>query len=230
MMTYDVQIGNGILRGIPYAELISLPIEPTTFIRRGSSDWILAQECTELTHILIANESSRVDLSQHDYNFQVADINSHNDNEDTLYEESNDYDTNTNCFEDDCVVENDNYQSSQPRFSPPIDSGVRYNTQEQIEERPFIPSAEYLRCKKKRNTALIGVLSLGLAGLKLIGVGNAWRNNIFAGTSFMQVSGFAFVLKCLSFCLWTALCAIPYFIYSLICLIYYQIRLAALKK
>lgn len=51
-MTYDVQIGNTIRRGLSYAELITYPIEPDTFMRRGNAAWIQAKDCVELTHIL----------------------------------------------------------------------------------------------------------------------------------------------------------------------------------
>lgn len=38
--------------------------------------------------------------------------------------------------------------------------------------------------QQKRKAALIGVLTLGLAGVSLIDVGETWRSNIFAGTFF----------------------------------------------
>lgn len=89
---------------------------------------------------------------------------------------------------------------------------------------------EYFKCKQKRKAAIIGVCTLGIAGLSLMGIGNTWRSNIFAGTSFMSNAGLAFVLKCLSFCFLTALIAIPYFIYSVFALIYYSIRISNLRR
>lgn len=93
-----------------------------------------------------------------------------------------------------------------------------------------LPSAEYFRCRQKRKAALIGVCTLGLAGLSLMGVGNTWRSNIFAGTSISSNAGMGFVFKCLSFCLLTAMTAIPYFIYSVFALIYYSLRMNSLRK
>ena len=94
----------------------------------------------------------------------------------------------------------------------------------------LVPSAEYFRCRQKRKAALIGVCTFGLAGLSLMGVGNTWRSNIFAGTSFSANAGMGFVFKCLSFCLLTAMTAIPYFIYSVFALIYYSLRMNSLRK
>lgn len=79
--------------------------------------------------------------------------------------------------------------------------------------------------KQKRKAALIGVLSLGFAGLALFGMGNIWRNNIFEGMSFAQgeMKGF---FKLLSFFLCSVLVAIPFFIISFFKLIYYSILLS----
>ncbi len=79
--------------------------------------------------------------------------------------------------------------------------------------------------KHKRKAALIGVLTLGLAGLTLVGMGNIWRNNIFEGTSFArgEMNGF---FKILSFLICSVLLAVPFFIISLFKLIYYTIILA----
>ncbi len=82
--------------------------------------------------------------------------------------------------------------------------------------------------KQKRKAALIGVLTLGLAGLTVIGVGNAWRNNIFEGVSFNQ-GPLKFVLKIISFMFVSAIVAIPFFIISLVRLIYYQIKISSLN-
>lgn len=79
--------------------------------------------------------------------------------------------------------------------------------------------------QQKRKAALIGVLTLGLAGLSLVGVGETWRNNIFAETSFDQ-GPMGFVFKILSFCILSVLLAVPFFIISLFKLIYYSIVLA----
>lgn len=79
--------------------------------------------------------------------------------------------------------------------------------------------------KQKRKAALIGVLSLGFAGLALFGMGNIWRNNLFEGMSFAQgeMKGF---FKILSFFMCSVLVAIPFFIISFFKLIYYSILLA----
>lgn len=80
--------------------------------------------------------------------------------------------------------------------------------------------------KQKRKAALIGVLTLGLAGLAVMGVGEAWNSNIFAGTSLDQ-GGVGFVLKIISFLIVSVMLAIPFFIISLVRLIYYQIKLSS---
>ena len=79
--------------------------------------------------------------------------------------------------------------------------------------------------RQKRKAALIGVLTLGLAGLSLIGVGETWRSNIFAGTSFDQ-GGMGLVMKIISFLLLSVILAIPFFIISVIQLIYYSMKLS----
>ncbi len=78
--------------------------------------------------------------------------------------------------------------------------------------------------RQKRNAALLGVLTLGLAGLSLMGIGNIWKSNIFSGTS-LDSGGVGFVLKGLSFMFVSALIAVPFFIISFIQLIYYSIKL-----
>lgn len=79
--------------------------------------------------------------------------------------------------------------------------------------------------KQKRKAALIGVLSLGLAGLALFGMGNIWRNNIYEGMSFAQgeMKGF---FKIMSFFITSVIVAVPFFIISFFKLIYYTILLA----
>ena len=79
--------------------------------------------------------------------------------------------------------------------------------------------------KQKRKAALIGVLTLGLAGLTLFGMGWIWRNNLFEGVSFAQgpLKGF---FKILSFCIFSVIVAVPFFIISFFKLIYYSIVLS----
>ncbi len=194
-MNYDVQMGNIIHRGISYAELVSYPIEVNTLVRRGNGDWMRANDCVELTHVLTLRPDSATITSS------VIPNNSLNNSQDEYaeYEESE-----TAVFE---IEEND------PE-----------------EERILTPTAEYFMCKQKRKAAIIGVCTLGLAGLSLMGMGNTWRNNIFAGTSFSANAGIGFVLKCMSFCLLMVLIAIPYFIYSVFAVVYYSIRLNNLKR
>lgn len=79
--------------------------------------------------------------------------------------------------------------------------------------------------QQKRKAALIGVLTLGLAGLSLVGVGETWRSNIFAETSFGE-GPLGFVFKIISFCFLSVLMAVPCFIISFFKLIYYSIKLA----
>ena len=79
--------------------------------------------------------------------------------------------------------------------------------------------------RQKRKAALIGILTLGLAGLSLMGIGEIWRSNIFAGTSLDQ-GGIGFILKIISFLFLSALLAVPFFIISIIQFIYYSIKLS----
>lgn len=79
--------------------------------------------------------------------------------------------------------------------------------------------------QEKRKAALIGVFTLGLAGLSLVGVGETWKGNIFAETSFGK-GPLGFVFKIISFCFLSVLIAVPYFIISFFKLIYYSIKLA----
>lgn len=243
-MTYDVQLGNEIRRGLTYAALVVLPIEPTTFVRRNNSDWILAKDCVELTHLLANIQVQHINNSQSLISDQYLENSSYqnNDGEENYEEDCEgkiDNDENVHYYEgniedneyyEDDLDEN-NFEDFQPRQSnTPDNFGNRASYRENVEDRIFIPSAEYFKSKQKRKAAIIGVCTLGLAGLALIGVGNTWRSNIFQGTSFMSNAGIGFVLKCLSFCLLTALIAIPYFIYSVFALIYYSIRLNKLKR
>lgn len=235
MITYDVLLGNCVRRGLSYAELISLPIEPTTFIRRGNSDWFMAQNCVELSHIICNNHTVQTSSNQ--------SLNSGNLYQESMVEDTMDYENenfeDNDDYDEDVYDEEDEYDdeilysdSEPPISSYSADHSFRYNSpsREPVEERIFIPSAEYFKCKQKRKAAIIGVCTLGLAGLSLVGVGNTWRSNIFRGTSFMSNEGIGFVLKGLSFCFLTALIAIPYFIYSVFALIYYSIRISKLKN
>lgn len=219
-MNYDVQIGNIIRRGISYAELIVLPIEPNTFVRRGNGDWLQAKDCIELTHILnkLPTTSS--------VGIPITQTNIDNcSQEEYVEEEFNDY-----VDDEDEAIESIRYES-QNQISPASSGSHPYShSDREEEERIFIPTAEYFKCKQKRKAAIIGVCTLGLAGLTFMGVGNTWRSNIFAGTSFSANAGIGFVLKCLSFLLLTSLIAIPYFVYSVFALIYYSIRLKKLKS
>lgn len=203
-MVYDILIDGSIYEGISYAELISLPLEPTTLLRRNSSNWMNAADCVELTHILAQRSYPDSTPSPQEYSEPSF-----------ISQESND----TNC----CHIDVPDAHDPAPPTS--------YIQNEDVEEeRIFIPNAEYFKFKQKRKAAIIGVCTLGLAGLSMIGVGNTWSSNIFAGTSFSANAGIGFVLKCLSFCLLTALIAIPYFIYSVIALVYYSIRLSNLRN
>lgn len=221
-MNYDVQIGNTIRRGISYAELVTLPIEPETFVRRNKGNWIQAKDCIELTHILAQRPTA-------------PSVYIPPNSESDLFESSqDDYAEETGDYEEDADVFSESQYASQdsPRNTIVSTSPIQtYHHQGNVEEeRIFMPNAEYFKCKQKLKAAIIGVCTLGLAGLSLMGVGNTWRSNIFAGTSFAANAGIGFVLQCLSFLFLTALIAIPYFIYSVFALMYYSIRLNNLKR
>lgn len=113
--------------------------------------------------------------------------------------------------------------------SSPENNG--YNEDEETQHRHRYTHNDdlLLKYEQKRKAALIGVLTLGLAGLSVIGIGETWRNNIFRGTS-MDQGGVGFVLKIISFCLLSALISIPLFIISLIQLIYYSIKIHSLRQ
>lgn len=224
-MNYDVQIGNTIRRGISYAELVVLPIKPYTFVRRGNGDWIQAKDCIELTHILAQRPSTTLRYTQP---ISSSDIDEYSQ-DDYDEDEIDDYDDE----EEDEIFDEPQYThryTPQTPITPVPPVLPSYQQDDLEEERIFLPSAECFKCKQKRKAAIIGVCTLGLVGLSLMGVGNTWRSNIFAGTSFSANAGVGFVLKCLSFFLLTALIAIPYFIYSAFALIYYSIRLNNLKR
>lgn len=110
---------------------------------------------------------------------------------------------------------------------PELQHLFQNNNQSPSRIRQTTPVFDHQRLvyKQKRKAALIGVLTLGLAGLTIIGIGETWRNNIFAGTSFDH-GGLGFVMKIISFMLLSVLVAIPFFIISLIQFIYYSIKLS----
>ena len=110
-------------------------------------------------------------------------------------------------------------QQPQPKPQSKTDSSYSPKSKSSLS-----PSTRFI-FENKRKAALIGVLTLGIAGLSVLGVGNAWRMNIFAGTSFDK-GGVGFVMKCISFCLLSVIVAIPCFIISFFRLIYYSIKLS----
>lgn len=221
-MTYDVQIDNIIHRGIPYAELALLPLEENTFVRRRDGGWIQAKDCVELTHILAQQPAITLAPQIPQYEVQeryvAPEYNSEDYNSGEHYEE--------NSIADNYYTEHPynnvrySYVNSESYFPD------EFQDDNDAEEKQYnVPSAKYLRFKKKKRNAIIGVLTLGLAGLGLIGIRKTWRSNIFAGMSFSAKAGIGFVMKCVSFLLLTTLIAVPYFIYSIFALIYYSIRL-----
>ena len=201
-MVYDIKINNTIRKGLSYAELITLPIVSETLVRRDSSDWIYAKDCVELTHIL----SMWNDM-------EVISNNSVEKNRNSLENENS-------------ASQTREYSST---FIAETDSPTTFLNRSP-EERIFIPTAEYFKCKQKYKAAIIGICTLGLAGLSLVGIGNTWRSNIFEGTSFSSNAGLGFILKCLSFLFLVVLFAIPYFIYSIFAFIYYSIKMNQLKS
>ena len=173
-MIYDALIGNSIRRGLSYAELIMQPIEADTLVRRNGGSWIRAHECIELSHI-VQSSYGQCGESIEDHNYETSEY--------AVGYANNEY------LEPDSV----NSCSEYNRYGNEILHIDSNNAQP--EERIFVPTEEYFKCRQKRKTALIGVLTFGLAGLMLVGIGNTWRGNIFAGTSFMQYDGMAFICK-----------------------------------
>lgn len=117
----------------------------------------------------------------------------------------------------------------------PIDAGEQDDVEDldvdEDSDNYEVPIENYqhlLLYKQKRKAALIGVLTLGLAGLAVVGVGNTWRGNIFSGTSFDK-GGMGFVFKILSFMILSVIVAVPFFIISLIQLIYYSAKISSLR-
>ena len=94
--------------------------------------------------------------------------------------------------------------------------------------RTFISSEAYNKCKQRKKKALIGVLTLGMASITLVGIKKTWDSNLFKGTSFDK-DGMGFVLRIISFLFFLTLLSIPYFLYSVIALIYYSVRLQKIK-
>lgn len=138
-MNYDVQIGSTIRRGVPYAELIMLPIAPETFVRRDKGDWIQAKECIELTHILtlyrIAPAGYDTQIPQDNMDDYSPDEHIDKEIDDLVHDVS-----------DSVVIEGSQYVTYPPLGSA---STVRSNVlhDEVEEERIFIPTVEYFKCK-----------------------------------------------------------------------------------
>ena len=114
--------------------------------------------------------------------------------------------------------------SDMPEFSHLFRQSSNRQTTAGVVRRPLYDNKKLIY-KQKRKAALIGVLSLGLAGLSIIGIGETWKSNIFAGTS-LDHGGFGFVLKIISFMLLSVVIAIPFFIISVFRLIYYSFKLS----
>lgn len=92
----------------------------------------------------------------------------------------------------------------------------------------FFSDEAYYKCQKRQKKALIGVLTLGMASITLVGIRNTWDSNLFKGTS-LDKGGTGFVLRIISFLFCLILLSIPYFFYSVIALIYYSVRLQRIK-
>lgn len=123
-MVYDILIDGSIYEGISYAELISLPLEPTTLLRRNSSNWMNAADCVELTHILAQRSYPDSTPSPQEYSEPSF-----------ISQESND----TNC----CHIDVSDAHDPAPPTS--------YIQNEDVEEeRIYIPNAEYFKCGKFR--------------------------------------------------------------------------------
>lgn len=151
--TYYVSLDDQVFGPFSLSKVLKLGLLPDTLVCRSDSNWVMASELAELSHLFNTNKSS------------------HNSRTPL-------YDNNRLIY------------------------------------------------KQKRKAALIGVLTLGFAGLSIVGVGETWRSNIFAGTS-LDHGGIGFVMKFISFILLSAIIAIPFFIISLIQLIYYSIKLSS---
>lgn len=95
--------------------------------------------------------------------------------------------------------------------------------------RTFIPNDACRKCQKRKKKALIGVLTLGMASITLVGIKNTWDSNLFKGTS-LDKGGTGFVLRIISFLFCLALLSVPYFLYSVIALIYYSVQLQKIKE
>ena len=102
------------------------------------------------------------------------------------------------------------------------------STTDMISNRVFFSDEAYCKCQKKKKKALIGVLTLGMASITLVGIKNTWDSNLFRGTS-MDKGGTGFVLRIISFLFCLTLLSIPYFFYSVIALIYYSVQLQRIK-
>ena len=80
--------------------------------------------------------------------------------------------------------------------------------------------------REKWKSSLIVVFTLGLAALFMESVRPLWMSNIFEGTSFMNNSGVAFVLKGISFVVLGLLTATIFSIIHFFKVIYYSIEIA----
>ncbi len=245
-MTYDVLINNKMYKGLSYATLIALPIGPTTLVRRANSQWIIASECVELSHVINRalppeSVSPNISLSESQRNPMGMDGNRAQEIDtsgasllQTPVEEPNDVHPVTANYTPAAFSSNDNdsreYSSDQPDYEDEAYDYEQTEYEEDLEPMPFVPTMDYLEYKRKRKKAIIGIFTLGLAAMFMFGVGRTWRSNIFAGTSFMRHEGIAFVLKGLSFFLLTALMAIPYFIYSIFAFFYYSIKMNVIRQ
>ena len=233
-MKYDVIINQQKRQSLSYAALIALPLTPDTLVRReGGEGWIRVSECIELAHVMASAGHSK-ETAQNPPPVCV---------ENTQNGASNPSVSPSGTFVGGRSTQTHSHrptpqQPTQQRTARPQSSVAAYPYQASQPYQPshytsqpsrvFVPSTEYFKCRQKRKAAIIGLCTLGLAGITLIGVGEMWRSNIFEGTSF-AAGGIGFVFKCLSFVFLTALVAIPYFIYSFFALIYYSIRMHNLK-
>lgn len=109
---------------------------------------------------------------------------------------------------------------------------LRYllNNQDSLRTQREMPLFDNRRIlyKQKKKAALIGVCTLGVAGLAMVGIGETWRSNIFAGTSFDKGGG-GFVMKVISFVILSVIVAIPFFFVSLFQLVYYSVKLSSIN-
>jgi len=211
-LLYYIKNGEIIRGGYSYGELAQMTIFPHYLIKRGENGhWIPACQCVEIQEIAPCSSVAE----------KVDDIQMDSINRISRPLSGNTYLENYNLIEDEKNAAESEYI---------VNTHDRPDFMSDSYQRIFIPTAEYFKCKHKRKAAIIGIFTLGIAVVTLFGIVNIWRDDIFAGTSISQSnSGIAFVLKCMSFFLLLTIMAIPYFIYSVLALIYYSFRLYALK-